>query len=95
MKKLVRKTTEANLPTKFGNFKVIAYEDYKKTPHLAIIKGNLKSYRSKASGKLKNRKFLSNFREVSENFCFPQPLNKNPISLGLWQNQLQAHQTSQ
>ena len=60
MKKLVRKTTEANLPTKFGNFKVIAYEDYKKTPHLAIIKGNLKSYRSKASGKLKNRKFLSN-----------------------------------
>ena len=60
MKKLIRKTTEANLPTKFGNFKVIAYEDYKKTPHLAIIKGNLKSYRNKASGKLKNRKFLSN-----------------------------------
>ena len=42
MKKLIRKTVEANLPTKYGNFKVIAYEDYKKVPHLAIIKGSLK-----------------------------------------------------
>lgn len=42
MKKLIRKTTDANLPTKFGNFKVIAYEDYQKVHHLAIIKGNLK-----------------------------------------------------
>ena len=43
MKRLIRKTVEANLPTKFGNFKVLAYEDYKKTPHLAIVKGNLKN----------------------------------------------------
>jgi len=43
MKRLIRKTVEANLPTKFGNFKVIAYEDYKKAPHLAITKGNLKN----------------------------------------------------
>jgi len=38
---LIRKTVEANLPTKFGSFKVIAYEDRKNVPHLAIIKGNL------------------------------------------------------
>jgi len=43
MKRLIRKTVQANLPTKFGNFKVIAYEDYKKNDHLAIIKGNLKN----------------------------------------------------
>jgi len=41
MKMLIRKTVEANLPTKFGSFKVIAYEDRKNVPHLAIIKGNL------------------------------------------------------
>ena len=40
--KLIRKTTEANLPTKYGNFKVIAYEDYKKGNHLALVKGNVK-----------------------------------------------------
>ncbi len=43
MKRLIRKTIEANLPTKFGNFKVIAYEDYKKAHYLTIIKGNLKN----------------------------------------------------
>lgn len=42
MKKLVKKTIEANLPTKYGNFKVIAYEDYNKNQHLALIKGNIK-----------------------------------------------------
>lgn len=42
MKKLVRKTTEANLPTKYGNFKVIAYEDYNKAQHLALVKGDVK-----------------------------------------------------
>src|SRR3989338_5448095 len=41
MKMLIRKTVEANLPTKFGSFKVIAYEDRKNVPHLSIIKGNL------------------------------------------------------
>ena len=42
MKKLVRKTTEAKLPTKYGNFKVICYEDCYKGQHLALIKGNVK-----------------------------------------------------
>src|SRR3989344_1080272 len=42
MKKLIRKTVEANLPTKYGNFKVIAYEDCYKAHHLALIKGEVK-----------------------------------------------------
>ena len=42
MKKLVRKTTEANLPTRYGTFKVIAYEDCNKGQHLALVKGNVK-----------------------------------------------------
>ena len=41
MKKLVRKTAEANLPTKYGNFKVICYEDSYKGQHLALVKGNV------------------------------------------------------
>ncbi|MBS3100668.1 GTP cyclohydrolase II [Candidatus Woesearchaeota archaeon] len=43
MKKLVRKTTEADLPTRYGNFKVICYEDCNKSQHLALIKGNLRN----------------------------------------------------
>ena len=42
MKKLVRKTTEANLPTRYGAFKVIAYEDCNKGQHLALVKGDVK-----------------------------------------------------
>lgn len=42
MKKLIRKTVEASLPTKYGNFKVICYEDYHKGQHLALIKGEVK-----------------------------------------------------
>lgn len=42
MKKLVRKTTEANLPTRYGSFKVICYEDCNKGQHLALVKGNVK-----------------------------------------------------
>lgn len=42
MKSLVRKTTEANLPTKYGNFKVVCYEDNNKAQHLALVKGNVK-----------------------------------------------------
>ena len=42
MKKLVRKTTEASLPTKYGNFKVICYEDCNKGQHLALVKGAVK-----------------------------------------------------
>ena len=41
MNKLIKKTVQAKLPTKFGNFKVIAYEDYRKAHHLAIVKGDL------------------------------------------------------
>src|SRR3989344_5858373 len=43
MKTLVKRTAETNLPTKYGNFKVVAYEDNKKGQHLAVIKGNLKN----------------------------------------------------
>lgn len=43
MKKLVRKTIEADLPTKYGSFKVICYEDCNKSQHLALVKGKVKS----------------------------------------------------
>ncbi|MBI2655172.1 GTP cyclohydrolase II [Candidatus Woesearchaeota archaeon] len=46
MKKLVRKTIEADLPTKYGNFKVIAYEDHNLNHHLALVKGNVKHKKS-------------------------------------------------
>ncbi|MBI3026962.1 GTP cyclohydrolase II [Candidatus Woesearchaeota archaeon] len=42
MKNLVRKTAEAKLPTKYGGFKVIAYEDCNNAQHLALIKGNIR-----------------------------------------------------
>ena len=41
MKNLIRKTIEANLPTKYGSFKVICYEDYSKAQHLALVKGEI------------------------------------------------------
>lgn len=43
MKTLVRKTAEASLPTKYGNFKVIAYEDRNMLQHLALVRGSLKN----------------------------------------------------
>ena len=43
MKKLIRKTIEANLPTKYGGFKAVCYEDYKKSPHLALVRGEVKN----------------------------------------------------
>src|SRR3989344_1468592 len=39
MGKLIRKTAEAKLPTKYGSFKVVAYEDCNKLQHLALIRG--------------------------------------------------------
>ena len=42
MKQLVRKTIEAKLPTKYGSFKVIAYEDCNKSQHLALVRGVVK-----------------------------------------------------
>ena len=42
MKKLIRKTVEANLPSKYGNFKVIGYEDCNNAQHLALVSGKLK-----------------------------------------------------
>ena len=41
MKKLVRKTVEADLQTKYGNFKAICYEDCNKGQHLAVVKGEV------------------------------------------------------
>lgn len=41
MKSLIKKTAKANLPTKFGKFKVIAYEDCNGRQHLALIKGKV------------------------------------------------------
>ena len=46
MRKLVRKTTEANLPAKYGSFKVIAYEDHNKDHHLALVRGNIKNQKN-------------------------------------------------
>src|SRR3989344_6529194 len=43
MKKLVKRVSEAKLPTKFGSFRVIAYEDSKKGQHLALVKGSIKA----------------------------------------------------
>lgn len=42
MKKLIRKTAEASLPTKYGDFRVLCYEDCNKGQHLALVKGNVK-----------------------------------------------------
>lgn len=42
MKKIIKKTIEASLPTKYGNFKVICYEDRNKGQHLALVKGEVK-----------------------------------------------------
>ncbi|MBI2541236.1 GTP cyclohydrolase II [Candidatus Woesearchaeota archaeon] len=42
MKQLIRKTVEAELPTKYGNFKVVCYEDLGKGQHLALVKGDVK-----------------------------------------------------
>lgn len=42
--KLVKRITETNLPTRYGNFKLIVYEStVDKDHHLALIKGNIKS----------------------------------------------------
>lgn len=41
MKTLIKKTVEAELPTKHGLFKVIAYEDSNKCQHLALLKGEV------------------------------------------------------
>ena len=46
MKKLIRKTVEADLPTRYGNFKVIAYEDCNKSQHLALIRGEVKALKN-------------------------------------------------
>jgi len=43
MQKLARKTSEAMLPTKYGSFKVICYEDNDKVQHLALISSRSKN----------------------------------------------------
>ena len=42
MRRLIKKTIEAKLPTEYGNFKVICYEDYNKGQHLALVKGKVR-----------------------------------------------------
>lgn len=42
MKKLINRTATAELPTKYGNFKVVAYRDLNNGQHLALIKGEIK-----------------------------------------------------
>lgn len=39
MKEIIRKSAEAKLPTKYGNFRAIAYEDAHKGQHLALVNG--------------------------------------------------------
>jgi|SRR3989344_5276991 len=46
MGNLVQKTAEAKLPTKYGEFKVIAYEDCNKFQHLAIVSGKIAKNKS-------------------------------------------------
>ena len=41
MQKLIKKASEAKLPTKFGVFKVIGYEDNKQCQHLALVSESL------------------------------------------------------
>jgi len=41
--KLVKRVSEAFLPTKYGNFKIVAYESvFDKEHHVALVKGNIK-----------------------------------------------------
>lgn len=42
MATLVKKVAEAKLPTKYGDFIVIAYEDLNNGQHLALVKGNVR-----------------------------------------------------
>jgi 3,4-dihydroxy 2-butanone 4-phosphate synthase / GTP cyclohydrolase II len=42
MKKITRATVEANLPSKYGDFKVIGYEDKKGGQHLAVMRGSVR-----------------------------------------------------
>jgi len=42
MKKIIKKKAESNLPTKYGNFRVICYEDCNNGQHLALVKGEVR-----------------------------------------------------
>ncbi|MEK6984540.1 MAG: GTP cyclohydrolase II [Nanoarchaeota archaeon] len=46
MGQLIRKTAQASLTTRYGKFKVIAYEDCNKVHHLALVLGNVKDKRN-------------------------------------------------
>ena len=37
----VKKTAEANLPTRYGKFRILIYEDEKKREHTALIRGEV------------------------------------------------------
>ncbi len=42
MKQLIKKTSKASLPAKFGNFMIIGYEDENRLQHLALVSKNVK-----------------------------------------------------
>src|SRR3989338_10148390 len=42
MKKVISKIAETSLPTKYGKFKLIAYEDWNNGQHIALVKGNVR-----------------------------------------------------
>lgn len=42
MSKLIKKAAEADFPTKFGEFRIYAYEVDDGTHHVALVKGNVK-----------------------------------------------------
>lgn len=42
MKRLINRTATAELPTKYGNFKVVAYRDLNNGQHLALLRGEVK-----------------------------------------------------
>jgi len=42
MKRIINRIAAAELPTKYGNFKVFAYKDLNNGQHLALVKGEVK-----------------------------------------------------
>jgi len=42
MKKLINRIAVAELPTKYGNFKIVAYRDFSNGQHIALVKGEVK-----------------------------------------------------
>ena len=41
METLIRKTVEASLPTKYGNFRILGYEDHNGIQHVVLVSGKI------------------------------------------------------